>query len=92
MTAPAGSDIAIIGAGIVGICAAAYLAEAGFNVTVFDRTGVCEETSSGNAASGPRSTRMLARAAFSITASGTSGARPSAISFSAIIGAVLTPM
>jgi D-amino-acid dehydrogenase len=50
MTAPAGSDIAIIGAGIVGICAAAYLAEAGFNVTVFDRTGVCEETSSGNAA------------------------------------------
>ena len=50
MTAPAGSDIAIIGAGIVGICAAAYLAEAGFNVTVFDRTGICEETSSGNAA------------------------------------------
>lgn len=44
------SDIAIVGAGIVGICAAAYLAEAGRRVTVFDRTGVCEETSSGNAA------------------------------------------
>lgn len=43
-------DIAIIGAGIVGICAAAYLAEAGRKVVVFDRTGICEETSSGNAA------------------------------------------
>ncbi|PLP60228.1 amino acid dehydrogenase [Mesorhizobium loti] len=43
-------DIAIIGAGIVGICAAAYLTEAGRKVVVFDRTGVCEETSSGNAA------------------------------------------
>jgi D-amino-acid dehydrogenase len=42
-------DIAIVGAGIVGICAAAYLAEAGYKVTVYDRTGVCEETSSGNA-------------------------------------------
>lgn len=47
--APA-SDIAIIGAGIIGICAAAYLAEAGHDVTVYDRTGICEETSSGNAA------------------------------------------
>jgi D-amino-acid dehydrogenase len=44
------TDIAIIGAGIVGICTAANLAEAGFRVTVYDRTGVCEETSSGNAA------------------------------------------
>jgi D-amino-acid dehydrogenase len=43
-------DIAIIGGGIIGICAAAYLAEAGRSVTVFDRTGICEETSSGNAA------------------------------------------
>ena len=43
-------DIAIIGGGIVGICAAAYLAEAGRSVTVIDRTGICEETSSGNAA------------------------------------------
>ncbi|BCG77747.1 NAD(P)/FAD-dependent oxidoreductase [Mesorhizobium sp. 113-3-3] len=45
-----GEDIAIIGGGIIGICAAAFLAEAGRSVTVFDRTGVCEETSSGNAA------------------------------------------
>ena len=44
------NDIAIIGGGIVGICAAAYLAEAGRSVTVIDRTGICEETSSGNAA------------------------------------------
>jgi len=42
-------DIAIVGAGIVGICAATYLTEAGYRVTVFDRTGVCEETSAGNA-------------------------------------------
>lgn len=43
-------SIAVIGAGIVGICVAANLAEAGFDVTVYDRTGICEETSSGNAA------------------------------------------
>ncbi|WP_246675014.1 FAD-binding oxidoreductase [Mesorhizobium sp. B2-5-3] len=43
-------DIAIVGGGIIGICAAAFLAEAGRNVTVYDRTGICEETSSGNAA------------------------------------------
>ncbi|MBS3648987.1 FAD-binding oxidoreductase [Pseudaminobacter sp. 19-2017] len=44
------THIAVIGAGIVGICTGANLAEAGFQVTVYDRTGVCEETSSGNAA------------------------------------------
>ncbi len=44
-----GEDIAIVGGGIIGICAAAFLAEAGLDVTVFDRTGICEETSSGNA-------------------------------------------
>ncbi len=43
-------DIAVIGGGIVGIAAAAFLAEAGQKVTVIDRTGICEETSSGNAA------------------------------------------
>lgn len=43
-------DITIIGAGIVGICAAAYLAERGQQPLVIDRTGICEETSSGNAA------------------------------------------
>jgi D-amino-acid dehydrogenase len=42
-------DIAVIGGGIVGICVAAYLVEAGQDVTVIDRTGICEETSSGNA-------------------------------------------
>lgn len=51
MTAPDQMlDIAIVGGGIIGICAAAYLAEAGREVTIFDRTGICEETSSGNAA------------------------------------------
>lgn len=49
MTA-AGHDIAIVGGGIIGTCVAAYLAEAGQRVTVYDRTGICEETSSGNAA------------------------------------------
>ena len=44
------SDTLVIGAGIVGICVAANLAEAGLSVTVLDRTGICEETSSGNAA------------------------------------------
>jgi D-amino-acid dehydrogenase len=44
------TDIAVIGAGIVGICVAARLAEAGRSVTLYDRTGICEETSSGNAA------------------------------------------
>ena len=44
------ADIVIVGAGIVGICTAAFLAEAGKRVLVIDRTGICEETSSGNAA------------------------------------------
>ncbi|MBO6724135.1 MAG: FAD-binding oxidoreductase [Rhizobiaceae bacterium] len=48
--APADNTIAIVGAGIVGICAAARLSEAGLKVTVFDRTDICAETSSGNAA------------------------------------------
>ena len=43
-------DVAIIGGGIIGICVGALLTEAGRAVTVFDRTGICEETSSGNAA------------------------------------------
>ena len=44
------SDVLVVGAGIVGICAAINLADAGLSVTVVDRTGICEETSSGNAA------------------------------------------
>ena len=43
-------DVLVVGAGIVGICIAANLAEAGYRVTLVDRTGICEETSSGNAA------------------------------------------
>ncbi|WP_162252248.1 FAD-binding oxidoreductase [Mesorhizobium sp. Root102] len=50
MSNDAAIDIAIVGGGIIGICAAASLAEAGRKVTIFDRTGICEETSSGNAA------------------------------------------
>ncbi|RWF68550.1 MAG: FAD-dependent oxidoreductase, partial [Mesorhizobium sp.] len=50
MNSDATLDIVIIGGGIIGICVAAYMAEAGRNVTIFDRTGICEETSSGNAA------------------------------------------
>jgi D-amino-acid dehydrogenase len=41
---------AVIGGGIIGSSAACFLAEAGFAVTLFDRTGICEETSAGNAA------------------------------------------
>jgi len=44
------ADVIVVGAGIVGICSAVLLAEAGKKVVVLDRTGVCEETSSGNAA------------------------------------------
>lgn len=44
------ADVIVVGAGIVGICSAVFLAEAGKKVVVVDRTGVCEETSSGNAA------------------------------------------
>jgi len=43
-------DVVIVGAGIIGICAAAQLAEAGRDIVILDRTGICEETSSGNAA------------------------------------------
>jgi D-amino-acid dehydrogenase len=43
-------DIVIIGGGIVGSVTAALLTEAGRDVLVIDRTGICEETSSGNAA------------------------------------------
>ncbi|BCH21866.1 NAD(P)/FAD-dependent oxidoreductase [Mesorhizobium sp. L-8-3] len=50
MTTDSHPDIIVIGAGIVGIGAAAFLAEAGHKVTVIDRAGICEETSSGNAA------------------------------------------
>lgn len=44
------SEVIIIGAGIVGVATAALLSEAGHSVLVLDRSGICEETSSGNAA------------------------------------------
>ena len=40
----------IIGGGVIGVNAACFLAEAGYVVTVIDRDGICEGTSSGNAA------------------------------------------
>jgi D-amino-acid dehydrogenase len=40
----------VIGGGIIGVTSAIYLAEAGFSVTLIDRSGICEETSAGNAA------------------------------------------
>ncbi len=43
-------DIVIIGGGIVGVATAALLVEAGREVLLIDRAGICEETSSGNAA------------------------------------------
>ncbi len=42
-------DVAIIGAGIIGIAAAYKLQEAGRTVVLLDRKGVAEETSRGNA-------------------------------------------
>ncbi|MEO9615245.1 MAG: FAD-dependent oxidoreductase [Nitratireductor sp.] len=42
-------DVAVIGGGIIGICAAAALAAAGRRPLIIDRTGICEETSAGNA-------------------------------------------
>lgn len=44
-----GAQVIVIGGGIIGIAVAAYLAEAGRDVLVLDRSGICEETSSGNA-------------------------------------------
>ncbi len=42
-------DIAVIGAGIIGVAATFRLAEAGRSVLLIDRKGVAEETSRGNA-------------------------------------------
>jgi len=50
MTQSSQLHVAVIGGGIIGIAIAAFLSEAGQAVTVYDRTGICEETSSGNAA------------------------------------------
>jgi D-amino-acid dehydrogenase len=42
-------DVAIVGAGIIGICTAFKLQEAGKSVVLIDRKGIAEETSRGNA-------------------------------------------
>lgn len=42
-------SIAIIGAGIVGICTALYLQKAGNKVTLYDRDGIAQGASKGNA-------------------------------------------
>ncbi len=46
---PSDRHIAVIGAGIIGICCAAVLRERGFRVTLIDRDQPCSGTSSGNA-------------------------------------------
>ena len=43
-------NVVVLGGGIVGVAVASALLERGFDVTVIDRTGICDETSSGNAA------------------------------------------
>ncbi|TWG91793.1 D-amino-acid dehydrogenase [Mesorhizobium sp. J18] len=45
---PQGKTIAVIGAGIVGICCAAYLVREGHRVILYDRRGPGETTSFGN--------------------------------------------
>lgn len=49
MTTAKQNSIAIIGAGIVGICTGLYLQRAGFNVTLFDKEGPAQGASKGNA-------------------------------------------
>lgn len=49
MTEPTTIDVAIIGAGIVGVSTALKLQQAGRTVVLIDRKGIAEETSRGNA-------------------------------------------
>ena len=42
-------DVAVIGAGIIGVCTALELSERGMKVTIFDPAPVCSKTSYGNA-------------------------------------------
>lgn len=50
MTADPEIDVAVVGAGIIGICTAFKLTEAGRRPVLIDRRGIAEETSRGNAA------------------------------------------
>ena len=43
-------DVVVVGGGIIGIAVASALVDRGRAVTIVDRTGICEETSAGNAA------------------------------------------
>lgn len=45
----ADQDVIVVGAGIIGIASAEALTAAGLRVLLVDRTGICAETSSGNA-------------------------------------------
>ncbi|HEV2517003.1 MAG TPA: FAD-binding oxidoreductase [Devosia sp.] len=49
MTETTSIDVAIVGAGIIGVCTAFKLQEAGRTALLIDRKGVAEETSRGNA-------------------------------------------
>ena len=49
MTEPAGRDVLVVGAGIVGVCCASYLQREGFRVTMIDRGAPGEGCSFGNA-------------------------------------------
>ena len=51
------SDVIVIGGGIVGTSAAAFLAASGASVTLFDRTGLASGASGAN--SGSSSTRSI---------------------------------
>ena len=42
-------NVIIIGGGVVGVCAAYYLFEAGYNVTLLERRQICSGSSHGNA-------------------------------------------
>ena len=42
-------DVAVVGAGIIGVCTALELVERGLQVTIFDPAPVCSKTSYGNA-------------------------------------------
>lgn len=43
-------DVVVVGGGIIGIAVASALVDRGRDVTIVDRTGICVETSAGNAA------------------------------------------